>query len=468
MRTSLAVGLLFVPLTAAASPAHKPFHDVIWGKAPAAVAAQTPGITTISHVIYMNNCLPNGCALHPGGDDVHLRQSSIADSDVLIPAWTYGTAAWNDLVTCVQQTYAPFNIIVTDVDPGTASHSEIIVAGNSSDLNPQLTGAGGVAPFLGCGATYDNTISFMFAAEDGDQLDYLCGGAAQETSHVFGLDHELNALDPMTYLDLGSHKVFQNADAQCGETAGQPRECYSLFDPSSACAGPTQNSYQYLMDHFGPAMLGPASMTITAPLDGAWVKPGFAIQTMINDQLAISTAQLQIDGQASGQPVTTGPVVFTAPSTLAGGDHAITVNATDEEMRQVTATVNVHVVGTCSPTVKCTQPDTGCVDGFCTPLSDVSGGLGATCTGNNDCILGTCAMSGTTSLCTGTCDSSTNTCPSGFDCVASNGASGVCWPSSGGGGCSSGGPGSAGVMLGALALLVLARRRQSVTAGVAR
>src|SRR5256885_1349531 len=83
-------------------------------------------------------------------------------------------------------------------------------------------GAGGVAPFIPCaGEVQDNVISFVFAQET-QNLDYLCWAAAQETSHVFGLDHELNAKDPMTYLSPPVKKVgFMNEASNCGEY--QPR-----------------------------------------------------------------------------------------------------------------------------------------------------------------------------------------------------------------------------------------------------
>src|SRR5665647_163241 len=108
-----------------------------------------------------------------------------------------------------------------------------MIGGLAAQLSPDLV-AGGVAPFVGCGATEDNVISFVFAGQSND-LEYLCAAVAQEACHVWGLDHELNKLDPMTYLDLGSLKRFQNAPAQCGETLDAPRQCY--------CGSNTQNSY---------------------------------------------------------------------------------------------------------------------------------------------------------------------------------------------------------------------------------
>ena len=56
-------------------------------------------------------------------------------------------------------------------------------------------------------------------------------------------DHELDADDPMTYLDLGSSKRFQNNTVNCGEVEGQPFTC--------RCGNTTQNSFAYMRQQFG-------------------------------------------------------------------------------------------------------------------------------------------------------------------------------------------------------------------------
>lgn len=434
-----------IPAIAAAEAPAPPMKDVVVHGARHAKPGQT-AFTSVSHLIYLNSCMPNGCDVYPGDDNSLTQHSSIPQQQAHLAAWGWGQTNWNTLVQCVKDMYAPFDVQVTDQDPGAGvNHFELMVGGNSTDVG--VPGAGGVAPFVPCdGQLQDNVITFVFAAET-QNLDYLCWAAAQETSHAFGLDHELNAKDPMTYLSPPVKKPgFQDDNANCGEN--QPRQCY--------CGGQTQNSFQYLMDTMGPAHLDPASLAITTPADGQWVKPGFLIKADLTDQLSVKQADLSIDG-ANASSVDASPLTFHAPMTLAGGDHAIAVNATDTATRTSTASVTVHVTPTCDVGGKC---DAGlhCLGGYCLPGDNVTGGLGGDCTTNEDCITGSCGTDGSTHACTAPCDNGT-TCPGGYACVAA-GTESVCWPSKGSGGCSTtgGSPGLALLGLGALVTLVRRKR----------
>jgi uncharacterized protein (TIGR03382 family) len=319
-----------------------------------------------------------------------------------------------------------------------------MIGGNSTNLHPQLQ-AGGVAPFISCGARRNNIISFVFPESSAD-LEFLCGAVAQEACHVWGLDHELHKDDPMTYLDLGSLKRFQDVDAKCGEST--PRNCY--------CGGTTQNSYQYMADTFGPKDLRPGTLSITEPAEGQWVKPGFTVEAALDSQLSAKMGALSIDNMQT-QTLTGEPYMFTAPAALPGGSHTVTVTSTDAGDRTLSASVNVNVTAACSASTKC-EKGFHCLGGFCLPGGDVEGGLGAACTGNDQCITGTCGSDGVDMLCTGPCDGGTS-CPSGFQCLDAGTAT-VCWPGGDGGGCGATG-GSPGIVLfGAAGLAFVLRRRR--------
>jgi len=451
MRTAGLLALL-LPLTASAQG----FRDVVVQPPRAATSTIKPRVTQftqVSHLIYMNNCMPSGCTVYPGFDDSLSQHSSIPQAQSHLAAWGWGQPAWNDLVTCMKAMYADFDVQITDVDPGPSTpHFELMVGGNSTDIGIQ--GAGGVAPFIPCdGQLENNVMSFVFAAETSNP-DYLCWAAAQETSHVFGLDHEMNANDPMTYLSPPVKKPgFQNMPTPCGEY--QNRTCW--------CGNGQQNSYQYLMDTFGASNPVPPTVTITSPSDGSWQKPGFVVHAQATSQYTIATSELDLDGstaQQGGQP----PLVFSTPTSIPAGDHTVTVTTSDAAQQMAHSSITVHIVGACSGGQGCSG-DFKCLGGYCLPTADTAGGLGATCAGNDACITGECASDGTNQLCTAPCDPGSS-CPSGFTCEASagSGTAGVCWPAPGaksGGGCATSDGSSSLLALGGLgALLALGRRRR--------
>ena len=437
MRAALLL-LLLAPTLATAAPR---LPRDIAGVAPHRVKpAAATGFAQISHLLYLDNCLPNGCSISPGFDDALHFRSSIPQGLAHIPAWTYGDPAWQSLVSCVETTYAPFDVQITTTDPGpNVPHFTVIVGGKSTDLDPTLD-AGGVAPYIPCdGDIPDSVMSFVFSETTSNE-NYLCGAIAQESSHVWGLDHELNADDPMTYLALGSSKRFQLADANCGEDV--PRTCY-------CGTSSTQNSFQYLADTFGPATLEPATLAIASPANGAWVSPGFVVRAQPTSQISVVHSEMSIDG---GAPLTIEslPVIFNAPANLAAGDHVVTVTSTDKIGRMFSQQVTVHVLVSCD--AGCPS-DTACLGGKCLPNASVAGGLGATCATNDDCSTGQCGSDSTKSACTAACDAG-DTCPSGFDCLT-----GVCWAQTeAGGGCSS----MPAPAFGLTALLLTLRRRRAV------
>ena len=143
---------------------------------------------------------------------------------------------------------------------------------------------------------------------------------AQEIAHSYGLDHELLAPDPMSYLPYSGHRTFQDQVASCGEST--PRPC--------AC-GPTQSSYQLLLERLGAAGTGDIdapSLAITAPSDGAVVEPGFLITADVSDDVAVTDTTLSIDGTVVASR-TVAPWKFAATDDLAPGPHSITIAASD-------------------------------------------------------------------------------------------------------------------------------------------
>ncbi|MGE0868482.1 MAG: hypothetical protein AB7P03_07970 [Kofleriaceae bacterium] len=411
------------------------------------------GLTTSSHTLYVNDCKPNGCVVKSGTDSSFTDTSSIADTTVTLSPYMHDQAHWDAVIACLRETFAPFDIQVVTDDPGNASHFEVMTAGTSAELNPEIEDAGGIAPFISCNAQRNNNLAFVFANQTSD-IPYLCAAIAHEAGHMWGLSHSLDPLDPMTYMDLGSKKTWQNSEQTCGTTT--PQRC--------RCFDDTQNSFRYLNATFGLATdLTDAAVSLDYPRDGQWVRPEFPVRATLASPLEVLHSKLTIDGQAMST-LTELPLVWNAPASVKAGEHMLAISATDFGDRTVTASARVNVMAACTGAAAC---DAGfhCLGGFCMPGREIDGGLGAACATNGDCSTGTCSSDGTASLCTASCETG-NSCPEGFECITGANA---CWPvgaadsgddAGDGGGCStSDGGGLMLVGLGAMVATLTRRRR---------
>jgi hypothetical protein len=405
-----------------------------------------PAAAVSSRLIYMKRCPLSGCAIHFNPtDDARTQNSSIAQGDRVIGAFTRSDTVWADLMACMRTTYAPFDIGITDVDPGSSvPHFEEIVGGRASDLRNDIPNAGGVAPFT-C-SEIPNAISFTFDVYGPDALA-LCWTAAQETAHGFGLEHEVLQKDPMTYMAGLLPKMFQSTQAPCGEFMVRPCQC-----PGRT----TQSSYQMIFDLFGAGVPTPPDVAITQPANGKKVQPGFEVRATATDDVAVDRVELYIDGAMTAMSKTV-PYAFTAPA-LPQGSHSIEVRAYDVQQTPASATIAVNLGPPCTAESGCDHPDV-CVMGQCIAGPDQPGGLGAICQDNNECLSHQCADGGEPlKHCVATCDGNAATCPNGFDCLAA-GAMNVCYPNPGGGCCDAGsGPGGP-LLLGLCALAFVLRPR---------
>ena len=377
-----------------------------------------------SNVIYMNRCI-GGCVIQPGFDDSRTNTSSVVagthGQTAFISEYNKSEEKWQELMTCVRKVYEPFDIIITDVDPGNAPHFETIVAGTDDEIS---TEAAGIAP-ASCGVV-NNAITFNFANQAGG-VDDLCWTVAQETAHAFGLDHEFDCEDPMTYLtECGFKKTFQNRDIPCGEY--EARSC--------SCGGSTQNSFQRILDEFGPGELTPPTVGINRPADGAVVRPQFPFEVEAVDNIEIAQVEFAINGEVV-EVLTSPPYVINAPQGLSG-----------EVTLEARASDNIGTTST-STAITVTIDDT---------LVD----FGGSCSGDNDCLSNLCAKDadgqGTcTNYCSGEDD---DTCPGDTSCIPA-GDRFVCYvDSSSSGGCSSSGGTAAGGFGWLLLGLAFAGRRR--------
>jgi hypothetical protein len=395
---------------ASAAPARTGFVPV-----PPERLAAAPTAAPSSRVIYLNRC-EQGCVVQPGYDDSRTGHSSIIDSTAFLSPFALGDAVWNEVVSCVREMYAPFDIVVTETDPGPAPHFAALVAGTPAEAGfPD--NYGGVAPFA-CGVI-DNVITYTFA-NIWPNAEWICYAVAQETAHGFGLDHALLCDDPMTYLAPCGRRAFQDKDGDCGED--EPRGCY--------CGGNTQNSFRYITDIFGAGAV--PQVAIGEPREGARVPPGFRVRAETSFP-GLDRVELHIDGKliASSRLA---PFVFRAPTTLAPGSHVVELRAYDQRGVPGSSTATV-IQDPCASAGDCLGSES-CISGRCVPDPGNPGGLGEQCTGSQDCATEICGVdSSGVGLCAAACDPGHDDCPGGFSCKSS-GDGAVCWPSADGGGCS--------------------------------
>lgn len=308
-------------------------------------------------IIYMNRM---GGIYRPGDNDARTNHSTIPGFAAQVNPWNVSAAGWQQVMTCIRDQFARFNVTITDVDPGNVPHLESVVAGYPQDVG-MGQGVGGVSPFTDDCSTIPNSIVFTFAEVYGTAYRDICETAAQEISHSFGLDHEYECRDPMTYLSGCGPKTFQAAAVRCGEYSA--RTC--------TCGNPTQNSVAMLTARIG-AHNAPPTVAITAPADGATVRPGFTVDAGATDTGTVTRVELWIDGAQAGTD-SAPPFSFTTSPTLADGPHALEVRAFDDG--EATASSSIDVTVAADPTDP--GPGSGSGSGSDDPITDegdLSGG----------------------------------------------------------------------------------------------
>lgn len=204
---------------------------------PTASAAQAQ-----SRIFYLSR---DGAILSPGDNDSRTGTSSIVTQETEISGWDVDDDTWNATVDCVRNMYARFDVTVTDQDPGDAPHITGLFGGHPNEVGLEDNVAG-VSPFMSDCSTIENSIVFTFTDVFlVDDPQAMCEVMSQELAHSFGLDHEMLASDPMTYLEYDGDRSFKDTMANCGEYGN--RQCGIN---GSVCRD-RQNSVQQLESRLG-------------------------------------------------------------------------------------------------------------------------------------------------------------------------------------------------------------------------
>src|SRR5688572_29841422 len=126
-------------------------------------------------IFYLNR---DGGTFTPGRNDARTHRSSLVDRARLVPRSDVSDDSWGEVVTCLQDQFARWNVVVTDDDPGNVAHLESVIAGDPTDIDMD-PGVGGVSPYAFDCSTIDNSIVFTFAEVFGRITRVVCEVAAQ-------------------------------------------------------------------------------------------------------------------------------------------------------------------------------------------------------------------------------------------------------------------------------------------------
>ncbi|MDB4955660.1 MAG: hypothetical protein JWO36_3229 [Myxococcales bacterium] len=292
----------------------------------------TPALAQ-SRIIFLSH---NGVTLRPGNNDARTNTSSIVNAQVAIPAWNTTPQVWADTVACFRDIWSKYDVQVVDTDPGNVPHILAIFGGTPQQVGLPAN-VGGVSPFTTTCDVIENSVVFTFSGALPAQARLNCEIMAQEVAHSYGLDHELLASDPMTYLSYNGNRAFQNQTVSCGESTA--RNCGIN---GSVCSA-NQNSVAMLSSRVGLGDAIAPTLDWTSPANGAVVAPGFQVTAAASDNIAVVSASLTIDG---GTPMITangGPYTFQTPAGLADGAHTIKIDITDgKNIKSETRTITIQ------------------------------------------------------------------------------------------------------------------------------
>ena len=437
----------------------------------------------ISNIIYLNRCV-GGCQVTKSATNNAVSNESFIpvgnDGQVFtISEFVHGDEVWNAVVECVRDVYSPFDVVVTDVDPGNVPHHEVMSAGLGEEIGRgDAGGIGGGGSDCNPG---NNVISFAFLngypATTQAHIDDMCLVIGQESAHSFGLpDHLYDCTDPMTYLTIGRpgscpRAYFRNKQMPCGE--------FQNNNPMCSCGGNRVNSHLQLTSTFGRGVQPPPpTAEILYPEDGATIQTDPLVQVGAVDTRGVQRIELYFNGwrwhtfneSVNLTPPFAWPGEYTMNVTadLPDGVYQLEARAYNDlglpgafdEVSYGSATITVTKGAPCGSADDC-DPGQRCEDGGCWWDQPV-GELGDACEYDQYCIGpdvydGRCAESPDGPICTYACFAGVNDqCPEGWHCPGEEGDDGFCMPGDGpedGGGCCSTGDDSRGSLAARLTII---------------
>jgi len=449
MRAAVALVVLALGALEGGAVAAPPLKLVIGAPQPPVADGELGGTT-----IFLNRCV-GGCTVRPGPDNSETDTSPLTQNQTTLAEFTFQPGEWEATVACAKEVYSPYNVNVTDTRPTAGqNYTEILVAGDPADLGLP-NGVGGVASVpancqpnvKGVSFAFTSAINIFAQEAGGSRVNGLCWIIAQETAHLYGLDHEYEFAedarsacnDPMTYrADCGGQKFFRNRFAKCGESEARACNCPGY-----------QNSHAQMVKIFGAGQsIVPApTVSVTTPLANGAL--GAVVVAAAGSKRGVERVDFYLNGwkwssqtgvafTRQGQPDPSS-YTFVLPTNLPDSIYDIVVKAYDDiGTESVSDTVTVTKGAACQSAATCANGQK-CENGRCFWDPPV-GEIGDDCTYAEFCKSNLCSGTADTQICTQNCiPGVADSCPidSGLECAETSPGHGVCFPKDTGGGCCS-------------------------------
>jgi hypothetical protein len=183
-------------------------------------------------VLYLNRT--GATYQHGGFDDSSANFTPIVDTERTLPPWPHDDIDWTSLTSCIRAGLAPFPVTITETDPGSTKHTEIVFTTSYWGGQPGTT----MITSGGCRDNYE--VIFLF----GDALPTYARACHLAIRTYAQITAKLDLVDDCedwmnNQLDCSETRVFKDRDSTCVDDSDVPTEC--------RCGGATQNSHQALL-----------------------------------------------------------------------------------------------------------------------------------------------------------------------------------------------------------------------------
>jgi hypothetical protein len=177
--------------------------------------------------LYLNRC-PDGCTVTAGADDARADTSSVAAGTLTkLPRLDL---AWAQLVICVRDRVAPYDVQVVTEEPVDGEYVEVMIAGLPSEVG--VADVEGIAPRACEAQSYGLAFAFGnrydLLAEPERALD-LCWTVAREAGHLWGLDDVADCHDVMGPRDCDASPWFTRAPLASADSCREIQDAHALL-----------------------------------------------------------------------------------------------------------------------------------------------------------------------------------------------------------------------------------------------